>query len=157
MLENCKNARERWGGVNELIDRWLHERQEFLVQYCELAAHGAYDANNPNFSTQVRRMCQTLMDYVSAGHFEIYEQLLKEAEEFDDGSEKLANEIYPELIDHTQQVLAFNDKFDTDEHCEEKRGDFPLDLAELGQGLESRFELEDRLIEVLHNSHKDMV
>ena len=32
MLENCRNARERWGGVSELIDRWLKERQELLVQ-----------------------------------------------------------------------------------------------------------------------------
>ena len=33
MLENCRNARERWGGVSELIDRWLKERQELLVHY----------------------------------------------------------------------------------------------------------------------------
>ena len=37
MLENCRNARERWGGVSELIDRWLKERQELLVHYCELS------------------------------------------------------------------------------------------------------------------------
>ena len=31
MLESCRNAQERWGGVHKLIDRWLEERQE-LVQ-----------------------------------------------------------------------------------------------------------------------------
>jgi regulator of sigma D len=31
MLENCKSAKERWGGVSEIIDRWLEERQQMLV------------------------------------------------------------------------------------------------------------------------------
>ena len=31
MLENCKTAKERWGGVSEIIDRWLTERQELIV------------------------------------------------------------------------------------------------------------------------------
>ena len=31
MLENCKTARERWGGVSVIIDRWLQERQDLLV------------------------------------------------------------------------------------------------------------------------------
>jgi len=30
MLENCQSAKERWGGVSEIIDRWLQERQELL-------------------------------------------------------------------------------------------------------------------------------
>lgn len=33
MLENCQSAKERWGGVSEIIDRWLEERQQMLVQY----------------------------------------------------------------------------------------------------------------------------
>ncbi|MFC6977386.1 Rsd/AlgQ family anti-sigma factor [Microbulbifer taiwanensis] len=37
MLENCKSARERWGGVSEIIDRWLHSRQALLVRFCSLS------------------------------------------------------------------------------------------------------------------------
>ena len=33
MLENCKTARERWGGVSVIIDRWLQERQDLLVLF----------------------------------------------------------------------------------------------------------------------------
>ncbi|MFT6421094.1 MAG: regulator of sigma D, partial [Porticoccus sp.] len=36
MLENCKSAKERWGGVSQLIDQWLEERQEMLVRFCAL-------------------------------------------------------------------------------------------------------------------------
>ena len=28
MLDGCRDAKERWGGVHDLLDRWLHERHE---------------------------------------------------------------------------------------------------------------------------------
>ncbi|WP_353056950.1 Rsd/AlgQ family anti-sigma factor [Microbulbifer sp. MLAF003] len=37
MLENCKSARERWGGVSEIIDRWLQSRQNLLVSFYHLS------------------------------------------------------------------------------------------------------------------------
>ncbi len=36
MLEDCKNAQERWGGVHQLIDRWLAERRALLTNFREL-------------------------------------------------------------------------------------------------------------------------
>ena len=33
MLENCQNAKERWGGVSKMVDRLLQERQDMLVKY----------------------------------------------------------------------------------------------------------------------------
>jgi len=39
MLENCQSAKERWGGVNDIIDRWLHERQQLLVEYLPVIRH----------------------------------------------------------------------------------------------------------------------
>ena len=30
MLESCRNAQERWGGVHLLIDRWLQERHALI-------------------------------------------------------------------------------------------------------------------------------
>ena len=37
MLKDLQSARERWGGVSEVIDRWLKERQELLVRYCDVS------------------------------------------------------------------------------------------------------------------------
>ncbi len=37
MLENCQTLQQHWGGVSEVIDRWLEERRELLVKYCELS------------------------------------------------------------------------------------------------------------------------
>ena len=35
--------------------------------------------------------------------------------------------------------------------------ELPKDLSELGELLEERFQLEDELIETLHNAHKEMI
>ena len=36
MLESCTTALERWGGVNQLVDRWLSERKELISEYIAL-------------------------------------------------------------------------------------------------------------------------
>lgn len=84
MLDNCQNAKERWGGVHQLIDRWLKERQELLVHYCDLS-DTARGTPSEDLAKKLERLCEILVDYTSAGHFEVYEQLIQEAREFDDG------------------------------------------------------------------------
>jgi len=149
MLESCQNAQERWGGVHLLIDRWLQERHELISAFTALDSKPQQAANGET----LQRLCQILVDYVSAGHFEVYEQLLNEAKAFNDqrGLE-LAKQIYPRIEAITEASLAFNDRCDN--------GDFgdslslSTELKRLGQLLHERFELEDCLIEVLHNAHQ---
>ena len=157
MLEGCKDAKERWGGVNDLIDRWLSERQELLVLYVAIKGLKPFSPRETPLSVKVQAFCQVLMDYCSAGHFEVYEQLIKEAQEFDDGGIELAKRHYPRLEEITEQCVSFNDKFDTAEHCIENLSDLAKDLSALGELLEERFQLEDDLIENLHNAHKEMI
>lgn len=155
MLENCQNAKERWGGVNAIIDRWLQERQDLLVQYCALSALGKNPvANDELRGEKLRSLCQILVDYVSAGHFEIYDQLIKEGRDFDD-EEALheAGDLFTVVDGTTEKLLDFNDKYlETDDLSSLK-----ADLSHLGEVLESRFSAEDRMISVLHTSHKDLV
>lgn len=148
MLESCRNAQERWGGVHLLIDRWLQERHA-LIQVFDGLKGDETALSRP----ALQRFCQLLLDYVSAGHFEIYEQLLKEAEAFGDtrGLE-LARQIYPRLETITEAVVAFNDRCDKGD-CLDSPG-LHEELKCLGQLLHERFELEDCLIEVLHMAHK---
>ncbi|MFC2973171.1 sigma D regulator [Azotobacter bryophylli] len=148
MLERCRNAQERWGGVHLLIDRWLRERCELLQTFDSLRQRApTADAAG------VQDFCQLLVDYVSAGHFEIYEQLMNEAKAF--GNQRgleLARQIYPRLESLTEAALAFNDCCD-DGDCLD--GCLSRELEELGGLLGERFELEDCLIEVLHTAHKE--
>lgn len=154
MLENCQSAKERWGGVNDIIDRWLHERQQLLVEYCNLSAIQTFDEENLSHREQVKSLCQIMVDYVSAGHFEVYEQLIKEGRHFNDknGLKQAAN-LYEIIDSTTESLLDFNDKYqETDDLA-----DLAADLSVIGQQLEPRFTAEDQMIEVLHTCHKELV
>lgn len=156
MLENCQNARERWGGVSELIDRWLKERQKLLVHYCDLSGTSDF-AQTEALRQKFVRLCELLVDYVSAGHFEIYEQLIQEAREFNDGGLELAGKVYPRIEKTTEIALNFNDQLSGPSMTEDKVRDVFQQLSELGETLETRFEMEDFLIEHLHNAHAEKV
>jgi len=154
MLENCESAKERWGGVSGIIDRWLQERQDLLVQYCALSENKSFDEKDDKHTSLVRRMCQIMMDYVSAGHFEIYEQLAREGKEFNDTEAlKEAKKLYRQVESSTDALLDFNDKYqETDDLSSLQK-----DLSEIGELLATRFEAEDNMIAVLHMAHKDLV
>lgn len=157
MLENCKNARERWGGVHQLIDRWLAERQTLLVHYSALANDAGLAGHSEARAAQVQRFCQLLMDYVSAGHFEVYNQLADEARAFGDGSERLLEALLPELNRSLDTALDFNDTYDSSAHCATAWKDLPHKLSVLGEALAGRFNLEDRLIVHLHAAHQERI
>ncbi|GAB3104518.1 sigma D regulator [Aestuariicella hydrocarbonica] len=150
MLENCESAKERWGGVSNIIDRWLQERQQLLVCYCNLSE----EPESKSAPESVQQVCQLLVDYVSAGHFEVYDQLVKEAREFDDEQAlQEASKLIKTIDETTELALDFNDKYlETDDLCT-----ITVDLSRLGEVLATRFEAEDRMIEVLHTAHKDLV
>ncbi len=153
MLEGCKSAKERWGGVSEIIDRWLNSRQELIVLYCSVNGVNQFHDDKRPVANKLKEMCQILVDYVSTGHFEVYEQLVQEGLEFDDGSIEMAKSIIPKLERNTQTCLDFNDD------CENLSSVAQLQssLSELGEALEERFSLEDELIKALHESHREMV
>ncbi len=150
MLEYCETAKERWGGVSNIIDRWLQERQDMLVQYCKMPVGDDDGDQGP----QLQKLCQILVDYVSAGHFEVYDQLMREGREFNDSEAlKEAEQLYSTVDTTTEYVLDFNDKYqETDD-----LSTLEEDLSKLGEVLETRFEAEDRMIAVLHVSHKGLV
>ena len=153
MLEDCKSAQERWGGVSEIIDRWLNERQELLVDYCELS-NAISEKQSNEYGPMLRKVCQIMVDYVSAGHFEVYEQLMQEAKDFDDQDALREASAYYKTIDATtEDILDFNDKYQEIDDLET----LSPDLSKVGEWLATRFEAEDKMIEVLHVAHKDLV
>ena len=89
------------------------------------------------------------MDYVSAGHFEIYDELLGEFERYDALSPADGQALLARVQSTTDAVIRFNDL------CEDPRRPETLaalshELPILALELESRFQTEDRLIALLH-------
>ena len=153
MLENCKSAQERWGGVSDIIDKWLGERQTLLVDYCTLS-DGVEEMDDASCGAKVRLLCQILVDYISAGHFEIYDQLVKEGQELNDVEGlRAAGELYKAIDATTEFILDFNDKYQEIDDLDA----IETDLSRLGEVLATRFESEDKMIEVLHFAHQEQI
>jgi len=153
MLERCKTAQERWGGVHDIIDRWLKQRQHLIETWVELRDLEEYTQMD---TPKIQHLCELLVDYVSVGHFNVYEQLALEAQEFkDDSALKMLNELMPEIDESTEVALEFNDKYDTQKHVSAQLEALPCSMKTLAVVMAERFQLEDRLIEELHEAHSE--
>jgi regulator of sigma D len=153
-VDTRNTSREQFVALDELLTRWLSERRALLTCYTELVV--TIDNNPPPSTLRQRQadLCQLLVDYASAGHFEVFHELLEEAERFDDGGSELAAQLMPSIGDTTEVILAYEEKYGDGEGYPET---LERDLSALGEVLESRFVLEDRLIAGLHNSHRRLV
>ncbi|MDV6316798.1 sigma D regulator [Idiomarina sp. HP20-50] len=154
MLSRNEQAKKRWGGAHKSIDLWLSERQDLLINYFKLAALPPYESVRQGLPdvVDIRNFCGELVDYVSSGHFEIYDQIVREAASQGNSVDGLADELFPLISDTTEIALDFNDKYgdiSSTDHCET----FDRDLSALGEALELRMEFEDKLLNHLdeHN------
>ena len=153
MLEHCHSPEDRFAGVQRIINHWLEDRQELVVAYCDISGVNRFSKDCNTSITKLKSFCQLLIDYISAGHFEVYDQLVKEAEAFNDSNIQLINKLYPLITDTTDTALNFHEKFDTEEHCEQAMGELKQELSVLGEAISRRFSLEDELIAVMHDAH----
>ena len=137
---------ERRQQSNELIAKLQNERQEVWSLYCNVAELKPFSANDA-VNSLLTQFSQLLVDYVSLGHFGVYERLLA-------GTERrnrvlsVAKELYPEFSATTDAAISFNDKYDNVEKIEVFE-DLEQDLSILGESLAKRIDLEDRLCEVM--------
>lgn len=164
MLEHCENKKERWGGVEVIIGHWITERNQLLVKYCDLSPtisalsdDTQENKNTKNAAMDLDAFCQLLMDYMCAGHFEVFDQLINEAEDFDDGGLEFAAQVYPAIEATTEQALAFNDLYDGCGGARLLSKELQADLSALGESLSQRFDLEDQLLKKLHYQHQETV
>lgn len=150
MLDNCQTLQEHWGGVNEIIDRWLEERRELLVKYCELSEIDTFDGSSSEHGSKLQSFCELMVDYVSVGHFEVFEQLASEGKAFSDSEGlRVGAELVEAIQPSTEALLDFNDKYLATDDLQT----LTVDLSAIGEVLAQRFESEDKMIEVLHNAH----
>ncbi|WP_110657394.1 sigma D regulator [Salinicola halimionae] len=153
MLEDCKTAQERWGGVHALIDRWLEQRYDMLVTLVDLREFCDTDLTAVSKS-RIDAFSEALMDYISAGHFEIYPQLREEAKAFDDREAlAVADKLLARVDASTQLVLDFDAEYATPSRCQRYTDRLPEWLEKLGATMTERFALEDQLISRLHAAH----
>jgi regulator of sigma D len=154
MPKTNTDPRQQFEAVEELLTRWLKERRAVLGKYTEIVVMLDSLPDDDSMVARQQALCDLLVDYVSAGHFEVFHELINEAESFGDGSGALAERIMPAIGDTTEFILAYEEKYSVANGHQEK---LKRDLSAVGELLESRFTLEDQLIAGLHNQHRRLV
>mgnify|MGYP003109072863 CR=1 FL=1 len=151
MPSRNQDPAEQFQAVESLLTNWLAERRAVLARYTALVVASDDVPGSTAITQRQRDLCELLVDYVSAGHFEVYNELLHEAEAFGDKGAALATALIAEIADTTDVILAYEEKYGSGDQYPET---MLRDLSALGELLESRFVLEDRLIAGLHTQHR---
>lgn len=137
---------ERRQNTGKLVQELLAERQQVWSLYCKLGAMQPFGEGHPADS-ELQEFCQLLIDYISLGHFGVYQRIA-------DGTERrrrvleVAEEIYPRIVEATDAAVAFNDKYEqlSGKHWREH---LAQDLSTLGEELVRRNDLEDQLLSAM--------
>ena len=137
---------ERRTSSHQMIKKFVDERTRMLSLYSDLAAlHPYKDVTSVN--ELLTSFCEALIDYTADAHFRLYRYI-------DDQRERrgnvlaIASQSYPIILDTTQDILDFNDKYDSAE--DEIFADvLENDLSIIGERLADRIAVEDRVIEAL--------
>lgn len=145
MLNQLESLTERVGGSNKLVDHWLLVRKQLLVSYYNLVGikpgKGSYMQLNEK---ALDDFCHNLVEYLSAGHFNIYERIISEME----GTSPLlaATQLYPQLEANTVELMNYYDSSLENAIDDDNCLEFQQALSDIGEALAARFMLEDKLI-----------
>ena len=125
------------------MESLLGARKETLSLYSELAGLRPFKENE-DVTVVLQEFCESLMDYTASAHFQLYRFL-------EDGSERrtivreVAEKIYPDISNTTEQFLDFNDKYESDQKGQHF-STLDNDLSSLGEILADRILYEDQVI-----------
>ncbi len=126
-----------------MIQRLVGARTEMLSLYALLARQKPFN-DVSDVQMLLQEFCQSLVDYTANAHFQLYRYFAENNERRKEIYD-VAESIYPKILDSTNTILDFNDKYDCGDHCSHLNN-LEGDLSKLGELLADRIELEDKLI-----------
>lgn len=145
MLKRTAQALAQWGGKSQHIDNWLKARKQLLVEYCQLI--GQKQNKTPNRLPDIEvigHFCNHLVDYVSTGHFRIFDQITQDCQDY-----PLVQHLIEQLAPTTDAALDFYDRFSMVNEPVSLTH-FDHELNKLGEILEARLCIEDQLLGELY-------
>lgn len=155
MLKKLKRTQAQFGGSSDVIDHWLEMRQALIIAYWKIA--GVQSNNTKPAITglpepkELQSFCQDLVDYISEGHFKIYDRVMQEWQSTGFTPTQEIDETYFKIVGTTEPILDYTDQY-ADVSEDDPLETFNDDLSKLGEVLEDRFEREDELIQLIADS-----
>jgi len=140
------------GGVDrrqksrEKLDALVTSRTATLSLLTELAGRQPFTPE-PSMEKALRSFCETLIDYTASAHFQLYRYLSDNRERRTEVL-SIADELYPKIVETTDQILRFNDKYEAmsfDNSVEF----LAVDLSNLAECIAERIQCEDVVISAM--------
>ncbi|MDX2503268.1 MAG: Rsd/AlgQ family anti-sigma factor [Gammaproteobacteria bacterium] len=129
-----------------IVESLIDSRTETLSQYKQVMSYQPFDVSE-TLKEVLEDFCESVVDYSAKAHFHLY-NYLDEKKERRGSVLAIADSVYPSLVDNTQKILDFHDKYSCDasqvefeklEHC----------LNDIGELLADRINLEDDVINAI--------
>lgn len=159
---------DRYFWINDMI----RQRQQLVLIYMQLINNELQAGNDdsdplgyaqemdeledstykPALVKQLSQFCVSLTDYISHGHFDLYPKLVELIENASGRSLSIAQKAMPRINETTEPLLNFCDQYAEVENVKSFKN-LRNDLAAIGEEMEIRFRMEDRLIIALRLVH----
>ncbi|MGD2137066.1 MAG: Rsd/AlgQ family anti-sigma factor [Gammaproteobacteria bacterium] len=134
---------DRRSGSREKLGVLVSARTSTLALLTQLAARQPFNPE-PSMEKALREFCEALIDYTASAHFHLY-RYLADRRERRRSVLQIADRLYPKIVETTDQILRFNDKYES-MSLENSVEFLAADLSHLGECLAERIQLEDQVI-----------
>lgn len=147
MVSEFNVGNDRRGRSRDKLATLVRTRSETLSLYSELANARPFEADEVT-SEALQEFCQALIDYAASAHFQLY-RFISDKLERRTAVLDVADRIYPKIVQTTDRILRFNDKYEDVDLLNDEKEILSLldaDLSNLGETLAERIQLEDQVI-----------
>jgi len=141
MLEQSTQSLIKFSGHSKSLDRWLQHRQLLVSGYIHMITKS--QTSTLPLLSDVRYWCVELVDYLTAGHFQVFSEFLPVA----DSSQQTTDDFdqkYSLISSTTDDLLTMQETVFT--LSEDNNLQLQEMLSGLGETLAKRLEMEDLLI-----------
>ena len=137
---------DRRSKAREKLDALVSSRAATLALLTDLAGRRPFEPE-PEMDKALRRFCEALIDYTASAHFQLY-RYLADNRERRQSVLAIADELYPKIVETTDQILRLNDKYES-MSIDNSVEFLAVDLSNLGECIADRIQLEDQVIRAM--------
>ena len=141
------------GGVDrrqksrEKLEALVTSRTATLSLLTDLAGRRPF-APEPAMEKALREFCEALIDYTASAHFQLY-RYLADNRERRTSVLSIADGLYPKIVETTDQILRFNDKYEAMSLGNSVEF-LAADLSSLAECIADRIQCEDEVISAMN-------